>query len=210
MKIEIWSDFACPYCYIGEKKLEKALEEFQDKDDVEITFRSFQLDPNGVKHAGEDINELLAQKYGISYQRAKEQNDSIINAAYDVGLKYRFDILTPNNTALAHEVAKFAKSQCLEKVVVERLFKAYFEEGSDLGDKETLLSLAKEVGLDTVKLEKSLNEEVYKNDVIMDQQNAYNNGIHGVPYFIINDKVAISGAQSISYFKEALNKASEM
>lgn len=207
MKIEIYSDFSCPYCYIGERKLEKAIEEIDNNIDIEIVFKSYQLNTNAVKHEGEDINKLIAKKYGITYEDAKANNDAIINSAAEIGLNYNFDILTPNNTAMAHQVAKFAKDNGKEKVVVERLFKAYFEEGADLGELKTLLSLSKEAGLDIKNLKKALKNETFLAEVLMDQKKAHELGIQGVPYFIINEEITVSGARSIEHFKEVLNSA---
>lgn len=210
MKIEIWSDFVCPYCYLGEKKLEKALDEFQDKDNVEITFRSFQLDPNEVKHERGDYYEFISKKYGVPYESAKSRMDATKSEAAKVGLNYRYDIMIRNNTSLAHQAAKFAKDEGKEKLLVDSFFKAYFEEGADLGNLDTLLSLAGEVGLNIERLGKILKENSYLSKVTDDQKEASNIGITGVPFFVINGKVAVSGAQSIEHFKEALNKASEM
>jgi predicted DsbA family dithiol-disulfide isomerase len=210
MKIEIWSDFVCPYCYLGEKKLEKALDEFQDKDNVEITFRSFQLDPNEVKHERGDYYEFISKKYGVPYESAKSRMDATKSEAAKFGLNYRYDIMIRNNTSLAHQAVKFAKDEGKEKLLVDSFFKAYFEEGGDLGNLDTLLSLAGKVGLNTGKLEKILKENSHLSKVTDDQKEASRIGITGVPFFVINGKVAVSGAQSIEHFKEALNKASEM
>jgi predicted DsbA family dithiol-disulfide isomerase len=206
MKIEIWSDFACPYCYLGDRKLALALNEFEHKDEVEISYKSFQLDVHATSHADEDISELIAKKYGISYEQAKASNNSIIIAAKKVGLNYDFDALKPNNTGLAHQVSKYALSSGKEKELVARFFKAYFEEGMDLGVKENLISLGSEVGLDPEGLVKALDLGTYSNDVMLDQKKASELGIRGVPYFVVNDKYAVSGAQSIDYFKSVLDE----
>ena len=210
MKIEIWSDFVCPYCYLGEKKLEKALETFDDRESIEIIFRSFQLNPDEVKQEQGNYYDFISKKYGIPYEVAKTRMDSIKNEAAKVGLNYRYDIMIRNNTSIAHQAAKFAKDEGKEKILVDRLFKGYFEEGADLGNLETLLSLAGEIGLNTDKLEKVLKDKLYLSEVNRDQNEASSVGISGVPFFIINDKVAVSGAQSIEHFKGALNKALEM
>ena len=210
MKIEIWSDFVCPYCYLGEKKLEKALETFKDRDNIEISFKSFQLNPNEVKHEQGNYYNFISNKYGIPYEIAKERMDSIKNEASKVGLDYRYDIMVRNNTSLAHQAAKFAKNEGKEKIFIDRLFKGYFEEGSDLGDLDTILFLAGEVGLNISKLEKVLKEKSFLSEITEDQVDASKLGITGVPFFIIDDKIAVSGAQSIEHFKGALKKASEM
>jgi predicted DsbA family dithiol-disulfide isomerase len=136
--------------------------------------------------------------------------DATKSEAAKVGLNYRYDIMIRNNTSLAHQAVKFAKDEGKEKLLVDSFFKAYFEEGADLGNLDTLLSLAGKVGLNTGKLEKILKENSYLSKVTDDQKEASRIGITGVPFFVINGKVAVSGAQSIEHFKEALNKASEM
>ncbi|MDK2808511.1 MAG: hypothetical protein PWP24_1246, partial [Clostridiales bacterium] len=141
MKIEIWSDFVCPFCYMGERKLELALNDFAGKNEVEIEFRSFELSTSNADYIGKDIHQVIADKYQISYEEAKANNERIVAAAAKVGLTYRFDILKPNTTRLAHEIFQYAKKQGKGNVVAHRFFKAYFEAGVDIGDKEALLSL---------------------------------------------------------------------
>jgi predicted DsbA family dithiol-disulfide isomerase len=207
MKIEIWSDFVCPFCYMGETILEKALLESEHKGDVEITFRSFQLDPNAVRIADKNIYQIIAEKYGISYEQSKAANDDIVKAGRELGLNYQMDIMKPNNTAMAHEISKFAQSVGKETILAKRLFKAYFEEGADIGDKVTLLNLAAEVGLNLNELNKKLDEGFFKSEVLQDQEQARALGINSVPHFVINNKYTISGAQGINHFIQVLNKA---
>lgn len=207
MKVEIWSDFVCPFCYMGERRFENALAEFEHKEQVEITFRSFQLDPNAEKIVDKDIYQIIAEKYKISYEESKANNDQIVKAASEVGLNYRFDILKPNNSGLAHQISKFAKSVGMEKVFVDRLFKAYFEEGADIGDKEQLVKLAAEVDLNVEVLKQQLEQQDLAAEVVKDQQQAMAMGIHGVPFFVIDDKYSISGAQSVGHFLKVLRKA---
>lgn len=207
MKIEIWSDFVCPFCYMGETILEKALLEIGHKGDVEITFKSFQLDPNAVRIVDKNIYQIIAEKYGISYEQSKASNDNIVKAGREIGLNYQMDIMKPNNTAMAHEISKFAQSVGKERVLVKRFFKAYFEEGADIGDKVTLLNLAAEVGLNLNELNKKLDEGFFKSEVLQDQEQALRSGINSVPHFVINNKYTISGAQGINHFIQVLNKA---
>jgi len=209
MKIEIWSDFACPYCYLGEKRLEQAIKELDTKEEIEITFKSFQLNPNAVRIKG-DLNELIAKKYNTTYENAKRNNDSIVRAAKEAGLNYDFENIIVNNTSLAHQASKFAKDYGKEKILVDRFFKAYFEESKDIGDLDTILELAKEVNLDSDKLKKALAVKTYLTEVKQDQTIASSSGIHSVPYFVIDNKVAVSGAQSVEHFIGAINKALEV
>jgi len=210
MKIEIWSDFACPYCYIGEKKLEKALEELKLDSSAKVSFRSFQLDVNAVSHPNEDINTLISKKYKISYEQAKKANDGIVATAKEVGLNYDFDNLKPSNTGLAHQLIKFAKTKGKETQFAERLFNAYFVEGIELGKMENLIELASLEGFDVEEVEYALNETVYLKEVLEDQRMAHELGVSSFPFFVIEDKYAVSGAQSVEYFRMAIEKALNM
>lgn len=207
MKVEIWSDFVCPFCYMGERKFEKALESFEHKDEVEIVFKSFQLNMDQAEVKDKNIHQVIADKYNISYEQAKSNNDRIVKAAKDVGLNYRFDILKLNNTELAHQIAKYAESNGKGKELVDRYFKAYFEEGVDIGNKEKLIELADEIGLNIIELKKQLEDGSLKSEVQKDKILARELEINGVPFFVINDKYAVSGAQDPEEFLKALRKA---
>ncbi len=207
MKVEIWSDFVCPFCYLGERKFELALAKFAHKETVEIHFKSFQLNQNAENYSGKDIHQLIADKYHIPYAQAKSNNDRIIQAAKEVGLNYNFDILKPGNTQIMHQIAQYAKTVGKEKVLVDLFFKAYFEEGADISDTSVLLDLASKATLDTIEVQKHLTDKTFLNQVHEDQHDAQKLGITGVPYFIINDKITISGAQSPEHFLAALNQA---
>ena len=207
MKVEIWSDFVCPFCYMGERKFEKALESFEHKDEVEIVFKSFQLNMDQAEVKGKDIHQVIADKYNISYEQAKANNDRIVKAAKDVDLNYRFDILKLNNTELAHQIAKYAEGSGRGKELVDRYFKAYFEEGADIGNKEKLIELAEEIGLNIVELNKQLEDGSLKSEVQKDKALARELDINSVPFFVINDKYSVSGAQDPKEFLEVLRKA---
>ena len=207
MKVEIWSDFVCPFCYMGEKKFEQALADFEHKDEVEIVFKSFQLPMGKAGVKGKDINQTIADKYNISYEQAKANNDQIVKAAAKVGLNYRFDILKLNNTELAHEITKYAESVGKGKDLVDRYFKAYFEEGVDIGDKEKLIELADEIGLNIIELKKQLEQGSLKAEIEKDKVLASKIGINSVPFFIINDRYTVSGAQNPEHFLKVLNDA---
>jgi len=207
VKVEIWSDFVCPFCYMGERKFEQALADFEHKDEVEIVFKSFQLSMDKADVKGKDIHQTIADKYNISYEQAKANNDQIVKAAAKVGLNYRFDILKLNNTELAHEISKYAESVGKGKDLVDRYFKAYFEEGVDIGDKEKLIELADEIGINTTELKKQLDQDYLKAEIKKDQALARKLGINSVPFFIINDRYTVSGAQNPEQFLKALNEA---
>lgn len=207
MKVEVWFDFVCPFCYMGETKFKKALEAFEHKDEVEIVFKSFQLDMGNGDFNGKNVHEIIADKYNISYEQAKANNDRVIEAASEVGLNYNFDILKVNNTELAHEIAKYAERIGKGKELVERYFKGHFEEGLDIGNKVDLLELAKEIGLDINELKKQLDGDDLKSEVKKDEAVARKLGISSVPFFVIDNKYAVSGAQNPEQFLNALNKA---
>ncbi|AQR94423.1 DsbA family oxidoreductase [Clostridium saccharoperbutylacetonicum] len=207
MKVEIWFDFVCPFCYMGERKFEKALAAFKHNDEVEIIFKSFQLNMSQKDVKGKDIHQVIADKYNITYEQAKDNNDRITKAAAEVGLNYRFDILKLNNTQLAHEISKYAESVGKGKELVDLYFKGYFEEGLDIGNEEKLLELAEKAGLDISDLKNQLAGESLKAKVKEDEALARKLGISSVPYFVFDNKYAVSGAQEPEQFLKALKQA---
>ncbi|MEH7076927.1 DsbA family oxidoreductase [Neobacillus drentensis] len=210
MKIEVWSDYVCPFCYIGKRRLEMALDQFPHKDQVEVEFKSFELDPNTPKNIGQNIHEVLAQKYGMSVEKAKEANKGVGQQAATVGLTFNFDEMKPTNTFDAHRLAKYAQTQGKEAVVSEKLLHAYFTESKHIGEFETLAEIAEASGLDRQEVLKVLNDKnAYAIDVRQDESLAQQYGVRGVPYFVINQKYAISGAQPMETFIGALQKVWE-
>ncbi|MGJ7913005.1 DsbA family oxidoreductase [Neobacillus sp. LXY-1] len=210
MKIEVWSDFVCPFCYIGKRRLEMALEQFPHKDQVEVEFKSFELDPNSPNYNGQNIHEVLAKKYGMSVEQAKQANKGVGQQAASVGLTFNFDDMKPTNTFDAHRLAKFAKAEGKEGAITEKLLFGYFSESKLVSDHETLANIAEEVGLDRQKaLEVLQDETAYASDVRMDEALSQQYGISGVPFFIVNQKYAISGAQPLETFVGALQKVWE-
>ena len=206
MKIEIWSDFVCPFCYIGKRRLESALNQFEYKDEVELIFKSFELDPNAKKKFDGNIHEIIARKYGISIEQAKASNNQIIEQAKAIGLNYNFDNLIPTNTFDAHRLSHYAKAEGKANELSERILKAYFVDSLNISDHKTLASLAGEVGLDSNEALKVLASDKYGAEVRRDEENASRFGITGVPYFIFNDKYAVSGAQPPEVFLDVLEK----
>lgn len=205
MKIEIWSDIACPFCYIGKQNLEKALAQFPHKDQVNIEFKSFELDPGASTYDGTSYIEKLAPKFG-GMQQAKQFIAQVTQHAKDVGLTFNFDEMKPTNTLDAHRLAKWAKTQGKEVEVNEKLLLAHFSEAKDVGDIDTLADIAAEAGLDREEAIKVLRDKNhYSQNVKEDQLEAKKIGINGVPFFIINDKYAISGAQPTDIFSNALD-----
>lgn len=209
MKIEIWSDVVCPFCYIGKRKLENALEQFSSKDDVEILWRSFQLDPSAKRSDGKDIYDHLAEKYGQDREWAVTVNSNLVENARKVGLEYNFDKVIPANTFDAHRLIHLAASHGLQGKAEERFFAAYFTEGRNLGDPSALAELGVEIGLDGEEVKRTLESSDFADAVRGDIEEAEALGINGVPFFVFNRKYAISGAQPTHLFLETLQKVSE-
>ena len=206
MKIEVWSDFVCPFCYIGKRRLEIALNKFEHKDEVELVFKSFELDPSSKKKYDENIHEIIAKKYGISVEQAKASNNQIIEQAKTIGLNYNFDDLIPTNTFDAHRLSHYAKTEGKANELSERLLKAYFVDSLDISDYKVLANLAGEVGLNSEEALKILESDKYGDEVRKDEESASKLRISGVPYFVFNNKYSVSGAQPPELFLELLEK----
>lgn len=209
MKIEVWSDFGCPFCYIGKRRLERALESFSHRDEIELVYRSFELDPGAPKDTESSIHELLAVKYGLSLEQAKESNRNVAQQAQTEGLTYNFDTIIPTNTFDAHRLAHYAGEQGKAKEMTERLFQAYFTDSLHIGDRDTLVRLAEEVGLDGAAVREVLEQNTYADAVREDENEARRLGIRGVPFFVLRGKYAVSGAQPLEIFQGALLRAWE-
>lgn len=207
MKIEVWSDYVCPFCYIGKRRLEEAIEEAGLKEDVEVIYKAYELDPNAVATSDKSMVTALSEKYNMSVEEAKAMTENVEMQAKSVGLAYDFEKMTPANTFHAHRLAKFAEDEKLGEEMTERLLKAYFIEGEKIGTYETLLQLAEEVGLSKEQTEKMLHSEEYIDEVKKDIEEASQIGVQGVPFFVIDRKYALSGAQATETFVEALQKA---
>ncbi|CAM4097242.1 DsbA family oxidoreductase [Lederbergia lenta] len=208
MKIEIWSDFVCPFCYIGKRRLEEALTQFENRDEVKLEFKSFELDPNSPKDSKQSMQEVLASKYGMSIEKAKEMNAGIGEQAASVGLTFNFDNMKPTNTFDAHRLAHFAKKLGKDAQLTEKLLYAYFTESKNVADKDVLADIAETVGVTREEALTVLNDEqAYADDVRFDQKTAQQIGVRGVPFFVINQKYAISGAQTPETFLGAIQKA---
>jgi predicted DsbA family dithiol-disulfide isomerase len=209
MKVEIWSDVVCPFCYIGKRRFEKALESFEAKEKVEIEWKSFQLDPDLEYVPGQSVHEYLGKRKGTSAIDGKRMNDAMIVMAKEVGLEYNFDKAIINNTFNAHRLLHFAKEKGVQNEMKERLFKAYYTEGKNIGDIDTLARLGEEVGLQAVAIKTILQSDQYAQDVLLDQYQAQQIGARGVPFFVFNNKYAVSGAQPSELFAQVLEKVWE-
>ncbi|MBB1285343.1 DsbA family oxidoreductase [Flavisolibacter sp. BT320] len=209
MKVEIWSDVVCPFCYIGKRRFEKALEGFAGREQVEIAWKSFQLDPELNNQEGLSVHAYLGKRKGGTEADGKRMNDQMTAMAQTVGLQYDFDKAILNNTQKAHQLLHFAKKAGLQNEMKERLFKAYYTEGKDVADIDTLAALAAEVGLPADEAQTALAEEQYAAEVKHDQEEAYHIGVQGVPFFVFNRKYAVSGAQSPETFAQVLQQVWE-
>lgn len=210
MKIEVWSDFVCPFCYIGKRRLEEAIQQFPHKEQIEVEFKSFELDPNAPKNSKMTIHEALASKYGMSIDQAKQANAGVGEQAATAGLTFNFEDMKPTNTFDAHRLAKYAKTVGKDKEITEKLLYGYFTESKNLSDYETLADIAESVGITRDEaLEVLQDESAFSHDVRVEEEIARQYQITGVPYFIINQKYAISGAQPFETFQSALQKVWE-
>ncbi|MFD1957498.1 DsbA family oxidoreductase [Paenibacillus thailandensis] len=209
MKVEIWSDYICPFCYIGKRRFEAALARFEHKEGVEVVYKSFELDPNAPRDFGCDVHDMIAKKYGMSREQAVANHANLTGQAAQVGLEYRFDEAILTNTFDAHRLSHFSASRGKAAEMTERLLRAYFTEGKHIGDHETLADLAAEVGLDRGEALRALQDGGYAGDVRADEEEAARLGARGVPFFVIDRKYGVSGAQPPEVFLEALNKAWE-
>ncbi|GAA0356410.1 DsbA family oxidoreductase [Bacillus horti] len=207
MKVEIWSDYMCPFCYIGKRKFEVALEQFAHKDRVEVTYRSFELDPGAKRDNPESVYEMLSAKYNVPVEQAKAMNQNVAKQAEEVGLTYHFDTMELTNSFDAHRLTHFAAHHGKSGEIAEKLFHAVFTASKNIGQHNVLIELATEAGLDLEETTKMLQGDHHTLEVHADEQEAKELGIRGVPYFVIDRKYAISGAQSSDVFLDTLQKA---
>ncbi len=208
MKVEIWSDVMCPFCYIGKRRFENALEQFPGKEHVEIEWKSFQLNPDMKTDPSKSINDFLAEHKGISVAQAKQMNDRVTAMAAEVGLQYDFDKAIAANSFDAHRLSHFAKRYGKQDAVEEALFKAYFTEGKNTADHETLVALAAEAGLNADETRAMLSGTDFADAVNNDIYEAQQVGARGVPFFVFDNTYAVSGAQPSELFLQMLKKAS--
>lgn len=208
MKVEIWSDIMCPFCYIGKRHFESALQQFPHSDKVEIEWKSFQLDPTIPENLPQtNVYEYLAQRKGMSVEQSKQMHGNVVAMAKNAGLDYNFDIAVVANSFKAHQLIQLAKSKGLGDVAEEQLFKAYFTEGKNFGDPSTLIELGKSIGLSQEEINEAFTNPVYGSKVKADIQEAQQIGVTGVPFFVFDRKYAISGAQPAEAFVQALEQS---
>lgn len=209
IRIDVWSDIACPWCYIGKRNLENGLAAASADDDppvVDVTFHSFELSPDTpVDFEGGEADYLAAHK-GVSRDQAQRMMDRVTGVAADAGLAYRFDLLQHTNTVKAHELLHFAKEQGRQHETAERLMAAYFSEGRHVGRIDDLVELAGEAGLDPVAAREALESARFVDAVRADQAQAGAYGISGVPFFVIDGTYGVSGAQPAEAFAQIVRQ----
>ena len=208
LKVDIWSDIACPWCYIGKRKFERAVDQFSvDGRAVEVEYHSFELSPDTPVDFEGSTTEFLAERKGMPVDQVEAMLERVTSIASSVGLDYDFDTVVHTNTLRAHQVLHLAKAKGLQSQLKERLLKAYFEQGRHVGRAEELADLAAEVGLDRDEVLAALESEEYLPDVRADMNQARAYGISGVPFFVIDQKYGVSGAQESEAFVQALTQA---
>ena len=211
MKVEVWSDIICPFCYIGKRNYEKAVEQFQGRNDIELVWKSYQLDPTLPTEGAKDLDvyEYLAQRKGISRPQVEAMHGQVTEMARNAGLEYHLDKSVMANSFKAHRVVALAKEKGLGDLAEERLFNATFTAGKDFGDTEVLKTVGAEIGLSAAEVEEALTNDEYAYQVNSDINEAREIGVTGVPFFVFDRKYAISGAQPPQSFLQTLEKAHE-
>ena len=207
MQVEIWSDVVCPWCYLGKRRFEKALEQLPFRDEVEVVHRSFQLDPTAPHDHTVETAAHLASKYGLTKDRAAQMQREMEGRAAQDGLEYHLDGQRSGNTFTAHRLLHLAKTENKQGELIEAMYRAYFTDGRSLFTVDELATIANEVGLDPDDVETVLNDDKFTADVEADIEQARAYGITGVPFYVLNSKFAVSGAQSVDVFREALERA---
>ena len=205
MKVEIWSDVMCPFCYIGKRKFELALEKFPQRDTVEITWKSFQLNPDMITDPDKNINQYLAEVKGWSVKQAEDANNYVTDIAKKVGLTYNMDKSIVANSFDAHRLSHLAKKYNKQDALEEQLFIAYFTEGKNTADHDTLIAIGKEIGLNETEIKTMLQGNEFSAEVNQDILEAQMVGARGVPFFVFDRKYAVSGAQDPAAFEQVLN-----
>ncbi len=206
LTVEIWSDVVCPWCYIGKRRFEAAMESFEHADEVTIMWRSFELDQEAPKESDGTAAERLAAKYGMSVERAETLHGEMTERAAAEGLEFRFDLARGGNTFDAHRLIHLAATYGHQAAAQERLMRAYFTEGERIADKDTLIRLLVEVGVDAEEARDVLETERFASDVREDELLAAQLGIQGVPFFVLDRRLGVSGAQPPEVLVQALQR----
>lgn len=206
LHIEVWSDIVCPFCTIGKRRLEAAARE--EGITLDVTWRSFELDPNAPASHPQPLVDLIATKYGMGREQALQAQQQIATLAAELGIVFNWQQARPGNTFDAHRLAHFAAERGLGDAAQEQLMRAYFTEGRSVGDKATLQAIGEAIGLPAAEVSEVLASDRYADDVRRDEQVALQElQVRGVPFFVIDGRLAISGAQPVELFRRALRQA---
>nr|WP_315258100.1 DsbA family oxidoreductase [uncultured Flavobacterium sp.] len=209
LKVQIWSDVMCPFCYIGKRKIEEAITQFENKDFVEIEWKSFELDPRFIVTSGESIADHLAKKYGRDIDWAQSMLESTSQTAKSNGLDFHFEKAILANSLNAHRLLHLAKKNNRSNELEELLFRAYFTEGKNVDDWNTLQEIGQKADLHIDQIKELTDTDIYTKEVRQDQQEAQTLGVTGVPFFVFDNKYAVSGAQPTDIFLKTLEKTWE-
>ena len=207
LRIDIWSDIACPWCYVGKRRLEAALAKFPHAADPEVVWHAFELDPSAPRLADGSIGDLLAKKYRVPRAQADAMMKRTADTATSDGLDLRFDQVKPSNTFDAHRIVHLGLERGVQDAVKERLFRLYFTEGGQVGDPEALVAAATEAGLDATEVRALLASDRLTAEVRKDETMARELGITGVPFFVLGGRLGVSGAQPAEVLLGALDQA---
>ncbi|HEX8975669.1 MAG TPA: DsbA family oxidoreductase [Solirubrobacteraceae bacterium] len=206
MELEIWSDIACPWCYIGKRRFQSALSQFEHADELTVTWRSFELDPNAPAEREGELAGHLARKYGMPIEQARESQRGLTDMAAQEGLTLRFDLARSGNTFDGHRLVHLAAEHGRQQEMKERLMQAYFTEGRLVSDPQTLMALGLEIGLPADEIEALLAGDRFAEEVRADEAAAAKLGISGVPTFIVDRQVGVTGAQPPELILEMLRQ----
>jgi predicted DsbA family dithiol-disulfide isomerase len=207
MRVDIWSDLVCPWCYVGKRRFERALVRFDHRDEVEVVYRSFQLNPAAPRDTTSSRREMLMRKYRRSPDQVVEMNARMTQTAAAEGLEFNLEGTLTGNTFDAHQLVHIAHAHGLQDAAVERLFRAYFTEQQSVFDQQTLVNLGADAGLNRDEVAAALRDNRYALAVDADIDIAHRLGVSGVPFYVINDRYGISGAQAPEAFLDVLQRA---
>jgi predicted DsbA family dithiol-disulfide isomerase len=210
MRIEVWSDVVCPWCYIGKRRLERAIEEFPHATEVEVLYRSFELDPSAPQDATEQMDEVLARKYGGGVERARAMMAEVSQVAAAEGLEYQLERTLRGSTRDAHRLLHLALEEhgpALQRDLKEALLAAYLTEARDVADADVLRKVAAAVGLDQGRVDDVLGSDEYRDAVRADVAQARSLGVTGVPFFVVDHRFRVAGAQPVEVLREVLDRA---
>jgi predicted DsbA family dithiol-disulfide isomerase len=207
MRIEVWSDVVCPWCYVGKRRLEDALERFEHSADIDVVWRAFELDPSAPRLDDTEPVERLARKYGVSREQAEAMNERVTRVADGEGLSFRLDIAKRGNTFDAHRLLHLGADRGVQDALQEELFADYFERGQAIGDHDVLAKAAVVAGLDEDEARAVLSTDRYAEDVRNDERKATEIGISAVPFFVFDGRYGVAGAQSSDVLLDVLRRA---